>query len=595
MGNGWRSHRAAWWLGAVMLVAGLYPHLLFSWQASELSYFKAAYDEDTYYVQALSGRTSIFYRWLSDHLMVALAAVGGLGHGKALALLDALLPPAVMLGAYTLAATVARGTAARVLLALALVFAPDLLSLGVSSVWDGRWTLDALRHALPNGLVLIPDYATSYLAVFRTPEPQLAWALLFLHWALVLRLLGRVEAGLPVGPVLGWGLLATCAALTFSYIFVALPAFLLLACLWLALLLRRAPRAPSLLLGVALALPVALVALYLVLHPMSATGASLVFASRLPAVAPSSAMALVLALCWGLWWVRVRRIDLPGLYAALAGALPLLLLNQQLVTGVMVSVRDWERYISYPLLVLSAAVLLRQVLAGQPPQRRWRWLCWIGVVYLVGVLVSALKTTYRQWEALNHESLAMARALAQLPAEHKGLPIVLAKVSVAPLLELRSGNPGPYPGAYGSLFVRPVPDLGARDLKAHLVALEQKRTLYEYLFRTDVTPQRLAQVLEAEASARSGYHLAFFFSFVDHWYPASDNRRVREADIRAAIPLIVSEYAALHREVPQAWRTPALLITDQAPGLSSAYDYRALASASSSRASVSAYLQTAKP
>src|SRR5690606_25165620 len=153
MGERWRSHLAALLLGAAVLAAGLYPHLLFSREVGELAYFKAAYDEDTYFLWSLSGRDSIFYRWVSDHLMAGLAAIEGLGQGRALLLLDALLPPLVALSAYALAGVLTRRIAARVLVALALVFAPDLLSLGVNAVWEGRWALGDLRRSFPYGEV----------------------------------------------------------------------------------------------------------------------------------------------------------------------------------------------------------------------------------------------------------------------------------------------------------------------------------------------------------------------------------------------------------------------------------------------------------
>ena len=592
MGIGWRSHLAALLLAGAMLAAGLYPHLLFSREVAELSYFKAAYDEDTYFLWSLSGRDSIFYRWISDHFMAGLAAIDGLGQGRALVLLDALLPPLATLGAYGLAGVLTRRVSARVLIALALVFAPDLLSLGVSSVWQGRWTLDFLRHSFPLAEVLIPDYATSYLAVFRTPEPQWAWALLFLHWAVLLRALSRIQAGEPVGRGIGLGLVASATALAFSYVFVSIPSFMLLCGIALVAVLRRAPPAALALLGASLLLPLLIVLGYQSLHPSPQTGASLVFASRLPALAPSTAWALLLSVAWAMWFNRVRRFDLVGVYAALAGALPLLLLNQQLITGWMVSTRDWERYISYQLLVFSGAVWLSRVLADWSIRYVSTAVCWLAIAWLIKMTVPALPATYAQWRDLNHESLAVSRLLPQLPEPARHLPIVLHKVSLAPLLETRTGHAGPYPGAYGPLFTSPVPDLGGRELQAHLQSLEQKYALYEYLFRTGVTPEQLERSLQAEARARSGYHLAFFFSFVDHWYPASDNRRVRDSDVRSAIPLIVSEYAALRREVPPAWRTPVVRITSGALAPAPGYEHRELASAVSAGVRVAAYLQS---
>lgn len=573
-----------------MLFIGLYVHLRFSHAVGELTYFKAAYDEDTYYNQALMDRTSVFYRLLSDHVLEAFAH-GGWGHGLVLVLLDALLPVAAALAAYLLAGLVARRPSVRALLSLLLVFAPDLLSMGVSSIWDGQWNPSYLRSLIPHGDVLVPDYSTSYLGVLRSPEPQWAWTLLFLHWWLGLRLLGEAQQGR--AGATGWwtGLLAVNVTFAFSYVFVALPAFLLAVAVVPVLLAKRVPARWFGAWVLTLALPALLVLAYLVTQPMAAGGASLVFASRLPVITPAAVLALLLSVAWALRFMRVRRIDLVDAYAALAGALPLALLNQQLVTGIMVSTRDWERYANYPLLMLSAIWLLRSLAPTEPAGHRFmRHLPAVCVALVVWTVLPAARDTYQQWYGTNDESLAIARALEKVPAQYQALPIVLEKVGLATLIQTRLDR-GEYIGAYAGLFFNPVPDLRERPLKQHLDALSQKHQLYEYLFRTGVTPARLERALQAEASARSGYHLAFFFSFADHWYPATDNRRVREREIREAIPLIVEEYSALRERVPDSWRKPVLHVARKPLEAGGVYEVERLSAQPLAQGEVIVHLQ----
>src|SRR5690606_11718404 len=143
---------------------------------------------------------------------------------------------------------------------------------------------------------------------------------------------------------------------------------------------------------------------------------SLVFASRLPVITPAAVLALLLSVAWALRFLRVRRIDLVDAYAALAGALPLALLNQQLVTGIMVSTRDWERYANYPLLMLSAIWLLRSLAPAEPAGHRFmRHLPAVCVALVVWTVLPAARNTYQQWYGTNDESLAIARALEKVP------------------------------------------------------------------------------------------------------------------------------------------------------------------------------------
>lgn len=585
----WRSWLTVLCLGLGMLFIGLYAHLRFSHGAGELTYFKAAYDEDTYYVQALMERASVFYRLLSDHALGALAR-GGLGHGLVLVLFDALLPVSAALAAYLLMGLVTKRPSARVLLSLLLVFAPDLLSMGVSSLWNGQWNPTYLRSLIPYGSVLVPDYSTSYLGVLRSPEPQFAWTLLFLHWWLCLRLLGDVQQGRRPSPWSASGLLAVNAALAFAYVFVALPAFMLAAAMVPVLLIKRLPARGLGIWLLAIVLPALLVVAYLSSQPISGGAASLVFASRLPVVTPAAVLALLLCIAWAARFLLARRIDLTDAYAALAGALPLALLNQQLITGIMVSTRDWERYANYPLLMLSAIWLLRPLAAFPNRSRFVRHAPSVLLVLLLWNVLPAVRDTYKQWLEPNQESLAVARALEAVPVQHKALPIVLEKVGLATLVQTRLDR-GEYIGAYANLFFDPVPDLRDTPVQQHLAALTQKHQLYEYLYRRGVTSAQFKSALEAEAKARSGYHLAFFFSFVDHWYPASDNRRVREPEVLEAIPLIVAEYSALREQVPASWRRPVLHVSSKPLESDGVYEVERLSAVPWARGEVIVQLQ----
>jgi len=186
----------------------------------------------------------------------------------------------------------------------------------------------------------------------------------------------------------------------------------------------------------------------------------------------------------------------------------------------------------------------------------------VGLVLVVCMLLLSTHMTYKNWLGSNRESLLIAKSLQSLPEVYKALPIVLEKIDLAPLVKVRLDR-GEFVGSYINLFWNPVPNLGKNDLSLHLSGLQQKNQIYEYLFRSNITPERFKERLIIEANARSGHFLAFFFSFMDHWYPMSSSRRVRDVDIKNAIPIIVDEYAKLLKSVPKDWRGERLQVSSK--------------------------------
>ena len=179
-------------LAVAVVFLGLLPHALFSRDVGQVAQFKSAYDEDTYALWAFAGGgPNLPSRWLSQGALAALAFLSGRSWDLAMVLADAVFPTLSSLFAWLLAGRVTTAPISRLLLALGLLFGQELFSLGCSVVWDpdGRLSLAYLRGlAPPWGGLLVPDYATSYLSLFRTPEPQVSQSILFGALALLLGL-----------------------------------------------------------------------------------------------------------------------------------------------------------------------------------------------------------------------------------------------------------------------------------------------------------------------------------------------------------------------------------------------------------------------
>ena len=204
-GRSW-PHAAALVLFVVIL--GLLPHVRFSLLVGEPTHFFSAYDEDGYSLWALGGGGPHYpHRWLSSAALVLLSKLSGGSWNLALVLADAVFPAACAVLAWILVGQLTRRRLLRLSLALGLLFAQELFSLGCWTIWQtgdvlGVTTPDSpvydlrvLREMGPRWLLwLWPDYASPFLTLFRTPEPQISRIVLFAMLAALL-LACRVSPG----------------------------------------------------------------------------------------------------------------------------------------------------------------------------------------------------------------------------------------------------------------------------------------------------------------------------------------------------------------------------------------------------------------
>jgi hypothetical protein len=82
--------------------------------------------------------------------------------------------------------------------------------------------------------------------------------------------------------------------------------------------------------------------------------------------------------------------------------------------------------------------------------------------------------------------------------------------------------------------------------------------LFEYFARQGRTSQEVGDILRREAQGRGGFYLGFLFSFRDYWYPATDNRLVRQDEILRQIGLIVGQYREYRQAPDERWAEATL-------------------------------------
>jgi hypothetical protein len=575
-----RDAHAARALPALLLLfvatLGLLPHALFSRQLGELASFKAAYDEDTYALWTFGGGGPVFPSLLLSRLALrGLHELTGRSWELSMVLADVAFPALCALLAWALAGQVTRSPLFRLLLAVGLLFGQELVSLGCSAVWDpgGRWHISFLRTLVPPwGHRLLPDYSTSYLSLFRTPEPQVSQTVLFATVALLIALT-RPEA--TERRSLRWAGLLLNAALAVVGLFQAV-AILVIEGLTVLLLLLGGRGRRACVLGVLALSGLASVSLASLAY-RSAAGdrdwATVVFPSRLPIVTPAVIGAtLGLALVFlrrRRWETGAGRIEVAG---ACFGAV-LVLTNQQIVSGWMISTRDWERYVDYPLLLLGLALLVRGPTGSGGASPHHRWAAGGALLLAAFLLVRAQLRVEGTFLAANQTSVAMKRALERIwdPTLQRAR-LVLSEPGLAPLLQFRAERRLDCLIDYTQTFVERIAPMSEVGGPWGLRSPFRDR-LFEYFARTGLEPEEARRLLWASTlrtlagtpGAQSGVFLGLLFNVRDFWHADTDDREGRQVEIRSLLPEIAAAYDMYLKRGARSWAEPTLLLTTQPP------------------------------
>jgi hypothetical protein len=571
-----RSWPFAALLALFVAVLGVLPHLRFSLLIGEPAFFVSAYDEPAYALWAFEGGGPFLpHRWLSSLVLVALSRLGGGGWGIALVLADVLFPAFCALLAWRLAGYVTRRRLLRLVLALGLLFAQELFSLGCWTIWKvqdplgvptpASVSLDArqLRALAPQWLAALwPDYGAPFLTLFRTPEPQLSLVLLYGLLAILLELGDDSLAPRHRRALLAAGLTANLL-LVGTYFFTASALVAVEAAYGLALaawgrrdLARRvgalgAIGAVSTLAGV------------LAFHS-GTTAQGYSFSSRLPVVTPSTLAAAAGLL--SLVALR-RRPDTAGaglpLAAACFGAV-LLLTNQQLVTGRMISTRDWERWIDYRLAFLGAALVGAWLLRRSRVRLEALYAVAGAGLLATGLILVRVQDRVFEEEFLvtNLKSVALARAVRAVEAGGiRDARVLLEDPGLDLILEARLERRVRHLLDVAPVFERPIDPLQQKDGRWGRRS-PFAREAFEYLARRPRAPGAVERLLRAEAEG-GGTFLRFFFDPRDFWNVFTDGRRARPAEVSAEVPGIRADYEAYLAAGDPCWSLPVVVLSRQ--------------------------------
>ncbi len=417
------------------------------------------------------------------YLIAAPARLLGISSSTAFILLGVIAPFLSCLAIFWLLANVTQDEK------LASAGALVVLSLGALAAGQG------LVHLLISG----SNYA--FLPFIRRYEPLAPFPLFFIFCALTWKSLNDRN------DTLAWPLMAgVCLALLiFSYFFLWTPALAWLVCvafLWFISKLddsRRAIRSFAIILvcGVAALIPYAV--LVSRRSQMMDAGQKLIFshAPDLFRVPESLGLAVFALLAFGIKRKRVARKAPATIFAASFALTPLLVFNQQLITGRSLQPFHYEWFIANYLaligLVITSILLWRGREVTRPVRYRLAgWIAFIAVWWAVIEVLAPVKVIIRDSQYTDRAA-AVGQRLKELSTRETG---TISELDPRPLVLATENKLAVVLPTFTSQAVFWAPHFDF----LHLAPGESRARFYQYLYYTGVDSQKYKQELSRPGS-----------------------------------------------------------------------------------------------
>jgi hypothetical protein len=326
------------------------------------------------------------------------------------------------------------------------------------------------------------------------------------------------------------------------------------------------------------------------------------FFSRLPVVTPASIVAVLGISILVAQLVRSREWNgLLPLAAACYGCV-LVLTNQQLVSGRMISTQHWERFVDYPLTYMGAALTGAWILRRTAVRiEALHAFAGAALVAACTVLVQAQNRVFEEeFLVANLKALAMKRAVEAVEARGlRQLDLLLEDSELGLDLQARLERRVSHLLDVAVVFGHPTDMLENSDGRWGRRS-PFKREVFEYFARRTRTPAGMERILRSEVDAGGGTFVRFLFDPRDFWTTFSDGRAARLADIRALLPGIREDFEGYLETGDPCWSRPVVVLTRQgaADRVSERWDETLLVEATVGRdrdrpiMNMHAYLQT---
>jgi hypothetical protein len=536
----WRDRGAVITTLLVIVSGSLYGVVRFGVETGELNWFQQAWDEPFYFADILDSPFRLDSRSASHLLGQLLLAFGVRDPAWIMPAYDLVFPAVIVGLAYQLSKHFTTQVVARLAWALALVFSFELLSFSSYLIFPSP-PMVVLANIIGDNWLFAVDYLP-YFNLYRTPEPQVSWVVFFAYLYLLVRYCDRQESHIYhtlccLNPLL------VAVYSSVSIVSLVLFAMVSLGCI----LFFHQPIARSFIASLATT-GLAFWFTFTTASSKLATSQT-VFATHLPILR----LSIIYSLC-GLvaLAMRIRRRHWALTPRDLAGAslfiIPLITLNEQIVTGRAIIAQNWEYYTNYICIMTGAGLLVTR-----PPDKKPCGLlrlrsavavgCWLGLLIMIA---RGHLENVRLFAPANVASLAQARAYAAAVAKIGPIErVVTSHLFDDSLFLTRVPSSVGVLGSYNWLISNGPPAMvDGERIADHLARSSASMAVgFEVLARRGVTSAALQSGLNQEISAGSCWPaLVYFFAYIDCWSRLSNYRSKLILNPNAVIEPIVAGY-----------------------------------------------------
>lgn len=549
----WRSVQVILIFALICGVLGIYPHMLFGFHTGLHTPYQGAWDELLYLLTLYDELPE----WNSYPVKRLLASViSALEPSKRIfaILADFLLPMIAATSAGILALHLFRNPIPVLTCAFALLFGSEIFEFN-SSVLSIR---GVSLQSIFSGMTIFQkqffvDAYSSFLSLYRTPEPQLSISFFFIHLAGLIAFVSnssiRVKIFVPL-------LLSSiiCAGI---YAFFSLASLALSFAAIFALLVSGDRKY---IISIICTTLVGLVStLFVVFNYYSNEANSMLFNTRYPMISLGALYGL-LAIGWLFFHYKItvfRNATL--LFSFCLFSFPILVLNQQLITGVMIQSLNWERYINIPLVIVGLANMLRVkpvdgarfLKIEEAISRFERWykirnnlnvILAAQLLLVIAFIFQSQWRAYTQFISYNLLTEAYAQSMSKELKAEQSLKVVLTldNMHYDAAIKVRSHMIGNRLDGYTGLISKPNNDIGQ-----YVPGTESFVKGFEIAARLGLTAEQYRQRLDAELKGNYCWpHLMYLTTFLKCAPYVSDFRKYDPLSLRELIDQKVSAYSS---------------------------------------------------
>jgi len=541
----------------VVFVGAIWSVVRFSIGWGEFLWMQRAFDEPFYFWQMANEGFVLDYRLFGRLLGILLlktdASFDVMTEAYAF-----VMPSLVFAGTWVMAGTWESHPIKRLVWALLLLMSFELLS-GSDAVVYQDPPATTLANMLGKPALLKQDLMNFFLFC-RRPEQQSSFVVLFFYLA------GVFGSFLTWRPRLYRSVCVATPFLAFVYVNEAIIAVMIFGMLSVlnAVVYRRPMWRPFACALMAMATVVVAVSLG------ASTGATAdrgIFATHSPILRPSVAFS-VIGLC--VLAFQLRKAAYPFLsrhwIALVCFAVPLITLNQQVVTGRAILPQNWELSGNYICIVAGYAMLVRgwkNAVANRfrPLRDAGAVVLWVA---LLAVMVRGQLLNEANYRPANDQSVAFAKVYREAKAKVGPIDlVVLPHLWDESLFVTRVPRGVRVLGGYNWLIENWPPSWNV-DEPFTSYARRARRHFdvgFETLAYRGVTPAQLQASMKAElASGNCWPTMMYFFSLQDCWPTFSNYTSPVLEQLPSAIEPLVAMYESYRKAIPRGSSRKVLLI-----------------------------------